>query len=105
VLAVEFLPDAQEEMIAAAEWYEARRPDTGQRFLSEISRHLRWIAARPDAAGTRMRDRRGREVRAMFVGSFPYRIVYRIASTVLVVAVAHTRRRPGYWMRRLRNAP
>jgi hypothetical protein len=104
VLAVEFLPDARDEMIAA-EYYETRLAGTGQHFLSEMSRHLELIAAHPDAAGTRMRDRGGRELRALFLGSFPYRIVYRIGSEILVVAVAHTRRRPRYWSRRLRGTP
>lgn len=33
---------------------------------------------------------------------FPYRLIYRILDTAIqVVAVAHERRKPGYWRRRV----
>lgn len=99
----EFLPGASEEMIAAAEWYEAQRSDTGTRFLSEVARYLDLIAAQP-GIGTHIRDRRGRELRAMLMRSFPYRMVYRSTPDILVVAVAQTSRRPNYWMKRLQGA-
>jgi hypothetical protein len=100
----EFLPDASEEMIAAADWYETKRPGTGERFLTEVARYLVLIQAHPEI-GTALRERRGREVRAMLMRSFPYRIVYQQVSPILVVAVAHTSRRPSYWARRLPQAP
>ena len=87
-------------MIAAAEWYETRRSGTGDRFLSEVARYLDLITAHP-GMGTSMRDRRGRELRAMRMRSFPYRIIYRQTPDLLVVAVAHTSRRPNYWRSRL----
>jgi toxin ParE1/3/4 len=87
-------------MIAPADWYEERRTGTGARFLSDVARCLDLINAHP-GVGTPIRDRRGREVRAMALRSFPYRIVYRSTGDILVVAIAHTSRRPGYWMRRL----
>jgi len=87
-------------MIAAAEWYEERRPGTGARFLFEVERYLDLIAAHP-GMGTLVRDRRGREVRTMPMRTFPYRLVYRSTPEILVVAVAHTSRRTNYWMTRL----
>lgn len=86
-------------MIAAAEWYETQRTETGARFLSEVARYFQLIQAQP-GIGTPIQDRRGRELRAMRLRSFPYRIVYRASPTILVVAVAHTSRRPNYWMKR-----
>jgi hypothetical protein len=97
---VEFLPEASEEMTAAAEWYEERSAGTGTRFLSEVARYAELLRAHP-RIGTILRDRRGREVRAMLMRSFPYRIIYRAAGNIIVVAVAHTSRRPKYWSRRL----
>jgi mRNA-degrading endonuclease RelE of RelBE toxin-antitoxin system len=33
---------------------------------------------------------------------FPYRIIYRIeGSEIVVYALAHVRRRPGYWRKRI----
>lgn len=87
-------------MIAAAEWYEERRTGTGARFLSEVERYVELIRAHP-GIGTLIRDRRARELRAMLMRSFPYQIIYQETPTILVVAIAHTSRRPGYWRSRL----
>jgi len=36
--------------------------------------------------------------RRVLVHRFPYQVVYRLtASEILIVAVAHLKRRPGYW--------
>ncbi len=41
-------------------------------------------------------------VRAWTLQHFPFRVVYRVrGTTMLVVAVAHTRRLPDYWSERL----
>ena len=41
------------------------------------------------------------EYRRYLMARFPYGVVYRIeGETVLVFAVAHLRRRPGYWRNR-----
>ena len=43
-------------------------------------------------------------VRSKGVNGFPYRVVYFVAGEQLVVvAVAHTKRRPGYWRDRVRS--
>lgn len=96
----EFLRGASEEMIAAAAWYETRGTKTGERFLNEVARYLELIRQHP-GIGTILRDRRGRELRAMLMHSFPYKIVYQSTPEILVVAIAHTSRRPNYWMKRL----
>jgi plasmid stabilization system protein ParE len=102
VPAVEFLPEASEEMIAAAEWYEERRTGAGARFLSEVLRYTEILRAHP-SGGAPVQDRRGRALRALSMRAFPYRIVYRPGpSTLLIVAVAHTSRRPNYWRSRVR---
>jgi hypothetical protein len=44
----------------------------------------------------------GEDVRQARVHRFPYRLVFFVeGESVLVVAVAHLRRRPGYWRERL----
>jgi toxin ParE1/3/4 len=87
-------------MIASAAWYEEQRTGTGARFLAEVARYVDLIGAHP-GIGTLILDRRRREVRAMVMRSFPYRIIYRPTPEVLIVAVAHTSRRPNYWAKRL----
>jgi plasmid stabilization system protein ParE len=44
---------------------------------------------------------RGHYRQKVFTGPFPYVLIYRTqAEVVFVVAVAHQRRRPGYWVGR-----
>lgn len=41
-------------------------------------------------------------VRSKGVNGFPYRVVYFVADELLtIVAVAHAKRRPGYWRERV----
>jgi hypothetical protein len=37
----------------------------------------------------------------MFLRSFPYSAVYILEPRLVIVAVAHLRQRPGYWVKRL----
>jgi plasmid stabilization system protein ParE len=90
-------PGAVAEVQAAAEWYEAERPGLGSRFLNELKARLLALAESPEAYAPWKIDPRFR------VGSlrrFPYAVFFRIEGDVVrVFAVAHTRRRPGYWSR------
>jgi toxin ParE1/3/4 len=84
-------------MLAATDFYEAQRRGLGSAFLQEVGRSFRRILDRP-RAGTNLRS----GIRVRSVARFPYRILYRVAEAeILIVAVAHYRRRPGFWLRRL----
>ena len=88
-----FHPDAEEELAEAAEYYEARRPGLGGVFASEVIHTISLIREYPDA-GTPL----GASRRRMTLRRFPYSVVYRRDSdSVVIVAVAHQSRRPGYW--------
>src|SRR2546430_860149 len=65
--------------------------------LPESERAVERIAATPDLWAPF-----GRNHRWVRAGRFPYILYYRKAGPdhILVVAVAHSRRRPGYWARR-----
>jgi len=34
---------------------------------------------------------------------FPYSVIYFVEAAIIIVAVAHDRRRPGYWRERLNS--
>ena len=76
-----------------ARWYRERNPDAAEAFLTEFDRALRRIAEAPERwpvveAGWRR----------FVLRRFSFSIVYRVQSgQVEVLAVAHGRRRPGYW--------
>lgn len=91
-----FHPEADLEVIEAAQYYEARSQGLGQSFLEEIERALGEVSivpqASPIARGTIRRKR---------LRKFPYNLLYAIeGSRIRVYAVAHVRRRPDYWIGR-----
>jgi hypothetical protein len=81
-------------------WYERRREGLGAAFTAEVDRAVERIARHPDRWPI-FRD----EFRRVRLRRFPYALYYhRIdADVVMVLAVAHGRRRPGYWMRRAKS--
>ena len=93
-----FHPDAQREFVAAGVRYEALRPGFGERFIARVDDAVASLSAAP-TGGTRWA---GGPVRTWRVRQFPYLVVYLPEPEgAVIVAVAHTRRRPGYWERRL----
>jgi toxin ParE1/3/4 len=83
---------AEDELIAAALFYESRELDLGKEFLDELSQSFSRIAEQPLSYSIYFD-----EYRRYLMRRFPYG-VYRIqGQQALVFAVAHVRRRPGYW--------
>jgi plasmid stabilization system protein ParE len=91
------LPEAAEEIHNAVSFYESCAEGLGTKFLASVARGLRFIRERP-RAGTALR----RGTRRHLLGRFPYGILYRMErEAIVVVAVMHLHRRPGYWADRL----
>jgi plasmid stabilization system protein ParE len=100
---IEFAPAARSELEAAIDRYELQRPGRGWRFYAAVERAVKLLAAFP-AAGPLFRDvNPERGARRRIVRGFPFVLAYRVlGDTIRIDAVAHTRRRPGYWCRRVR---
>lgn len=96
--AVPFLPAARAEYLAAIEFYTGASVDLAEDFVEEVERGLERIASFPGHgspyhAGTRR----------VVLRRFPFDLVYReVGGAVHVVAVAHHRRSPHYWRKRLK---
>lgn len=98
------LDEAVQEAIEAAAWYERQRPGLGEEFSIAINAALDLLeedivplTALPGRAGAR-------GVQRLTLGRFPYDIVVRVLSAeILVIAIAHHSRRPGFWRSRLRG--
>lgn len=90
-------PEAEEELLGAAEFYESRSPGLGLRFLDEVERGLEALRESPQRwpvlAG---------EVRRCLLRPFPYGLLYiELPERIIVLAVMHLHREPGYWKSRL----
>ena len=91
-------PEAEEELAEAAEWYEARRAGLGLELVAVIDGAIETITATPLAHPLWRPDR---PYRTKALRQFPYVISFRCEDdAVLLVAIAHARRRPGYWVGR-----
>jgi plasmid stabilization system protein ParE len=93
---VEFLPGARRDFDESFDWYRERSDGAAARFSDSVDEALIRIATDPEQCAAI--DSRHREC---LLARFPFRIVYRIElEQVVVVAIAHASRRPGYWKRR-----
>lgn len=100
---IDILEAAEEEQLAAARWYEEQRDGLGLRFISEVERVSDLIAERPGIGAPWTYSKVPEGVRRFPLRSFPYHVVYVEEPRLLIVAVAHMKRRPGYWRARLRH--
>lgn len=93
-------PAAQLELRAAADWYSEREAGLGEDLVIEVDRTLATVLQAPHRNAL---WREGRPYRKAFVRRFPYVVFYLEAGdVVLVLAIAHRKRKPGYWLRRKR---
>ena len=94
---LEFLPEASAELYEAADYYESKQEGLGRRFRNEVLEVCGLIVQQP----LLWRERAG-GYRRVNCPVFPYYIAYFIRGDLIVVAaVAHGHRRPGYWKQRL----
>lgn len=93
-----FHPEAYDEFLSAASWYEDQEVGLGDDFISEIYRAVAAIVS--DPLRFPMIDGPDRIFR---VKRFPYSIFYRydpLTSSVLISTVFHQSRHPGIWKSR-----
>jgi plasmid stabilization system protein ParE len=93
----EFHPQARVEYLEAVAYYEKRQAGLGARFVSEVESAIQRIVEAP----LRWRSIEG-EIRRCLTRIFPYGVLYAVESDyVLVLAVMHHSRKPGYWRNRV----
>lgn len=101
-LAFDFHPEARAELFAGADWYEERQAGLGERFQAVVTAAVTAAVDDPEAWATWPGWDREPVVRSKGVSDFPYRVVYFVRGDLLtIVAVAHAKRRPGYWRERV----
>ena len=95
-----FLAPARDELEEAARFYDRRRAGLGDEFVEEVERTIKRILDHPKAwHSLSPRTRRCRTRR------FAYGVVYQIrGDEILIVAIMHLKRRPGYRRDRFQGA-
>jgi plasmid stabilization system protein ParE len=97
-LRVRLSEPASEELTEAVRWYESRRPGLGAELLEAVTATLELIDGQPEIGAAAYADP---ETRRALIQRFPYQVVYRPEQHgVVVIALAHLKRRPGYWKHR-----
>jgi toxin ParE1/3/4 len=96
--------EAIDELLEAAVWYRARRPGLESQFLTEVDRLLPLFGSSP-ASFPRLLDLpEDLVIRRALLPRFPYAVVFMdLGEHIRVLAVAHAKRRPGYWLDRVGN--
>jgi hypothetical protein len=95
-------PAARDELRGAVAHDEADRPGRGVDLEEAVRRVIRRIQLLPQSAPQWPRIEAAFEIRRAKVKHHPYLVVYAILPDQLVVlAIAHTSKRPGYWRERV----
>jgi toxin ParE1/3/4 len=91
--------EAEAELLAAIRYYSEQRSSAGAALSSTVNATVEQLCLMPYAAPTWP----GRpDVRRRVLHRFPYSIMYTFEpAEIFIVAVAHHKRQPGYWLSRL----
>ena len=94
---VELSTEATAEAAEARAWYGGHSPELAGRFMEDLDGAIADIVEHPERWQTVRR-----QARRFRMHRFPYAVVYTFDdSRVRVIAIAHTKRRPGYWVGRI----
>jgi plasmid stabilization system protein ParE len=89
-------PEAEQDLLAARDWYDQQRVGLGDEFSTQVSAILDRLSAMPELFAVRWHD-----VRSCRLRQFPYIVYYRaLSDRVEVLAVLHVSRDSSAWQSR-----
>lgn len=93
-----FHPAAEAEHFETIGFYESHQVGLGLLYLMELEQLMERIVRAPH----RYRVERKPNIRCTPLKQFPFKVIFRdVEGVVQILAVAHKRRRPDYWIDRL----
>lgn len=93
---VEFHPETREKCRAAAGHYATQQTGLGERFIAAVESCIAHITDAPFSWRIVEDD-----IRRCLTKVFPYAVLFSIEDGyILIVAVMHCHREPGYWRHR-----
>jgi toxin ParE1/3/4 len=91
--------DALAEAQSAYDWYATQDPTAAEAFIDELDHAMERIVTFPNLGGSYSSG-----TRRYVMKRFPFTLIYRERHRIIeIVAVAHARRKPGYWKKRVTN--
>ena len=98
---VEFHPEARSDLRTASLWYDEEQPGLGSDLLTAVGRAVERLVVMPAAHPVWPSVLLDPPVRRAPLGRFPYVVAYQVfADEIIILAIAHERRRPLYWIDR-----
>lgn len=92
-----FHPEAEAEHLETIAHYESKRPGLGASYLAEFERVVSIVCQSPYSYPIEAQP----DIHRVRMKQFPFSILFRIkAADIQILAVAHHRRRPRYWITR-----
>lgn len=96
-----FHPAAEDDLREAAEWYD-EQAGLGEDFVDEVRRGAGKLSENPRIYQLVPGTPRRLKIRACPIERFPYSLFFvQESDHALIVAVAHQRRKPRYWRKRM----
>jgi plasmid stabilization system protein ParE len=92
-----FHPEAREDFRDAIRWYRARSTIASVEFRTSVSGAIRNLAHTPELWPKYLHG-----TRRFVLHRFPFSVIYLDDHDVVtIIAVAHSKRKPGYWKHRV----
>lgn len=86
--------EAWSDLDEALQWYAKRGSHLPRQLITDVEQTIEKISQRPEH-GMRYPRRNERFWRTQ---RFPYLIIYEVrTSELFIIAIAHERRKPGFW--------
>jgi plasmid stabilization system protein ParE len=96
---IEYHKAADKEVFRIYRRYYKQSPNVARKFLAELQVAVNEVEQSPELWPEHLHGTRFRRL-----NRYPHYVVYLIlADRIKIVAVQHSARRPGYWVRRLRR--
>ena len=96
---IEYHPAARMEVFEALDWYRNRSLSAASQFEVELAKAHRSILQWPDLWAEYLYGNR-----RFLIRRFSIVVVYRVSGAdIEIIAIAHGRRKPGYWAERLKK--
>jgi len=94
-----FEPEAAVELAEATAYFAYQSTQAADGFLADVAA-AKLLLLQVPRAGWPLRG----NFRRLLLKTFPYQLIYRaVEEDIRIYAVAHLKRKPGYWRKRLRR--